>query len=269
MNVSAYLQRINYEGALEPNSETLRALHLAHLISVPFENLDVHLDRPIVLDLATLFDKIVTCGRGGFCYELNGLFASLLKNLGFAVTYLSASDARGNGVYGPDFDHLCLHVQSPDDPSTLWLADVGWGDTFRVPLRLDDTSEQKQGSHSYRIEIEDGFHLLWQGDDNGQWEPHYRFTLQEREYVDFAAMCRYHQTSPESLFVQKRICTRATTTGRITLDNARFVTTVHGHRDEQLVSDEDTYRKILKDQFGIDCDGFGPDISLHQAQKVD
>lgn len=257
MDVSAYLQRIKYTGDLKPDLKTLCALHLAHLQSVPFENLDVHLGRPITLDLTRLFDKIVRCRRGGFCYELNGLFASLLKHLGFVVTCLSASDARGNNEFGPDFDHLTLMVQEPDVPSTRWLADVGWGDTFREPLRLNDIGEQKQQQHVYRISIEDGYHLLWQRDDDGQWECQYRFTLQPRNYRDFADMCLYHQTSPESLFVQKRICTLATVEGRITLDNSRFITTVSGKRHEQLINDEATYQQILKERFGIAFDRVG------------
>lgn len=257
MNVSAYLQRIHYAGDLKPNFKTLFALHLAHLHSVPFENLDIHLGRPIALDLETLFDKIVTRRRGGFCYELNGLFASLLSNLGFVVTYLSASDALDNGEFGPEFDHLTLMVQEPSDANARWLVDVGWGDTFREPLRLNDFGEQKQRHHVYRISDEDGYYLLWQRNDNDQWERHYRFTLQPRNYMDFAEMCLYHQSSPESLFVQKRICTMATVDGRITLDNSRFITTVSGQRHEQLIGDEHTYQQILKDHFGIAIDGGG------------
>lgn len=90
MNVSAYPQRLNYAGPLEPTAGTLRSLHRAHLLAVPFENLDIHLGRPIVLDEAAFFHKIVERQRGGFCYELNGLFAALLRQLGFDVTLLSA-----------------------------------------------------------------------------------------------------------------------------------------------------------------------------------
>ena len=127
MDVSLYTRRIEYEGSLEPSFATLRALHLAHLRTVPFENLDIHLGRPIRLDRAALFDKIVKRRRGGFCYELNGLFASLLQRLGFIVTLLSASDAHANGTFGPEFDHLTLGVQCPENSSVsrLWPTLVG------------------------------------------------------------------------------------------------------------------------------------------------
>src|SRR5215213_6707253 len=135
MDVQAYLRRINYRGELAPTVATLRELHRAHLLAVPFENLDIHLGRAILLDQDALFDKIVTRRRGGFCYELNGLFALLLRELGFEVTLLSAGVARAGGGFGPEFDHLTLLVKVPSAeamalylPSASWLADVGFGD---------------------------------------------------------------------------------------------------------------------------------------------
>ena len=103
MDYSAYLQRINYDGPLTPSAETLRQLHLAHLLSVPFENLSIHWHEPIVLDDDALFEKIVRRRRGGFCYELNGLFAGLLRTLGFQVTMLSAEVANDEGEFGAAF----------------------------------------------------------------------------------------------------------------------------------------------------------------------
>ena len=113
MNSSAYLRRISYRGERAPTAATLEELHRAHLLAVPFENLDIHLGRPIVLEPDPLFDKIVTRRRGGFCYELNGLFVLLLRDLGFEVTLLAAGVARADGGFGPEFDHLTLLVRSP------------------------------------------------------------------------------------------------------------------------------------------------------------
>src|SRR5258706_8881452 len=118
MDITAYLNRIAHRGPIEPTGETLRALHLAHLLAVPFENLDIGLGRPIVLDQAALFDKIVVRRRGGFCYELNGLFAALLRALGFEVTMLSAGVGRAGGGFGPEFDHLTLLVTTDHRPPT-------------------------------------------------------------------------------------------------------------------------------------------------------
>src|SRR6266478_9803210 len=152
MKIKAYLQRINYTGSLDPSAETLRGLQLAHQRTVPFENLSIHAGELIVLDDQALFEKIVERGRGGFCYELNGLFAALLRALGFEVAMLSAQVANAEGIFGPDFDHMTLMVA----PADRWLVDVGFGDSFLEPLRLDEESTQG-GNHTYRIEREGEF----------------------------------------------------------------------------------------------------------------
>ncbi|PYX42331.1 MAG: acetyltransferase, partial [Acidobacteria bacterium] len=126
LDSKAYLARINYTGPTTPTAETLRALHLAHLYAVPFENLDIALKRPITCDQQRFLHKIVELHRGGFCYELNGAFAALLRELGFPTTLLSARVAREDGSASPEFDHMTLRVDL-DEP---WLADVGFGDSF-------------------------------------------------------------------------------------------------------------------------------------------
>src|SRR5215210_4041066 len=97
VDTKAYLRRIGYSGPLDPCAETLRGLHRAHMLSVPFENLDIHLERVIVLDEDKLLSKVVGQRRGGFCYELNGAFAALLRALGFDVTMLAAGVAGEGG----------------------------------------------------------------------------------------------------------------------------------------------------------------------------
>ena len=122
----SYFARIGHPApaagnALEPSLAPLRTLHQAHLFAVPFENLSIHYGQPIVLDDAALYDKIVTRRRGGFCYELNGLFAWLLRGLGYEVSLLSAEVARAAGGFNPPFDHLTLRVHGLDGAD--WLAD--------------------------------------------------------------------------------------------------------------------------------------------------
>jgi len=248
LDISAYLRRINYHGSLAPIAQTLRELHGAHLLSVPFENLSIHAGQPIVLADDALFDKIVERGRGGFCYELNGLFAALLRALGFDVAMLSAGVANAEGGYGPDFDHMTLMVVLGE----RWLVDVGFGDSFREPLLLDERGEQAQGARSYRI-VPDGAHLiLMRRDGGGDWKPQYRFTLQPHQYADYAEMCRYHQTSPQSHFTRARVCTRGMAGGRVTLSEMRLITTVEGgERREHVLADEREYAEALRELFGI------------------
>jgi len=126
MNIDAYLERINYTGSREPTAETLRALQVAHLKTVPFENLSIHAKEPIVLEDDALFAKIVERRRGGFCYEANGSFAALLRAMGFEVVMLAAGVTNRRGGFGPKFDHMTLMVTLAE----RWLADVGFGDSF-------------------------------------------------------------------------------------------------------------------------------------------
>src|SRR5918996_1064044 len=162
MDVNAYLERIDYRGPLAPSAETLRRLHVAHLLAVPFENLSIHAAEPVVLEDDSLFDKVVARRRGGFCYELNGLFAALLRALGFHVEMLSAAVARRDGGFGPEFDHMTLLVTLEE----RWLADVGFGDSFVEPLLLDERGEQAQGRHAYRV-TPDGDYLVMARRDLG------------------------------------------------------------------------------------------------------
>ncbi len=127
IDVSTYLQRMNFHGSTAPTVDTLRALHRAHLLAIPFENLDIHRNKPIVLDEAALFEKIVTHRRGGYCYELNGLLASLLRALGFDVTLFSSNVIHG-GIPA-EIDHLTLLIQLNE----RWVVDVGFGDSSRLP----------------------------------------------------------------------------------------------------------------------------------------
>src|SRR5580765_5290818 len=147
VDVPAYLARIRYTGLTTPTYETLRALHYAHLLAVPFENLDIALGRKIVLEEDAILHKIIHQRRGGFCYELNGAFAALLSALGFQTTLLSARVARDTGGESPEFDHLALRVDL-DQP---WLVDVGFGESFLEPLRLQTERNQIDPVGTFRL----------------------------------------------------------------------------------------------------------------------
>ena len=245
--IAPYLSRIGYSGPIVPTAETLRALHHAHLLAVPFENLDISLGRKIVVDEDAILRKVVELRRGGFCYELNSAFAALLRALGFEVTLLSARVARANGGEGQEFDHLALRVEL-EQP---WLADVGFGDSFVEPLRLVSDLEQQDPAGWFRLlEYGNRWHMQ-KKDTEGNWKPQYSFSLQPRSLQDFAGMCQYHQTSPDSSFTQKRICSRATSEGRITLADMKLIATRQGKREERVLTSRDEWMSILEDQFGI------------------
>ncbi|GLV55577.1 acetyltransferase [Dictyobacter sp. S3.2.2.5] len=253
MEIDAYLQRIKYQGTLEPTVQTLRGLHQSHMLTTPFENLSIHYNQPIVLQEALLYDKIVRHRRGGFCYELNGLFAWLLQQLGFQVQLLSAEVAGEGGCFSPAYDHLTLLL--PCLEGADWLVDVGFGDSFQLPLHLQEDIAQLGGDgRQYRLRTgvndERDYWFLQQLKDQ-QWTDQYRFTLQSHPLTDFVARCHYQQTSPESHFTRNRVCSLATTIGRITLSDLRFITTIHGERQERLLTSEEAYRSALYEYFGI------------------
>jgi N-hydroxyarylamine O-acetyltransferase len=226
------------------------------LRAVPFENLDIHLGRPIVLAEDALFDKIVRRRRGGFCYELNGLFAALLRDLEFDVTLLAAQFSRDVGQPAPETDHLVLAVRT-EDADQPWLADVGAGrDSFAVPLRTTTAAKQPQpaAGASFRLVPEGEGRRLMRRERGGPWEPGYHFTWQPRTLADFEEGSLFHQTSPHSHFPLKRVCTLLTRTGRVTLIERRLIATVNGTRQERELADETEYRAVLRQQFGITLD---------------
>ncbi|HEX5166755.1 MAG TPA: arylamine N-acetyltransferase [Thermomicrobiales bacterium] len=243
IDTDAYLARIGYSGPRSATIETLRDVHRAHLLAVPFENLDIHLGREIVLDETRLVTKIVGERRGGFCYELNGAFAALLRSLGFSVRLLSAGVRRDDGTFGPEFDHMLLHVDL-DEP---WLADVS---TFMEPIRLSDDM-QNDSRDVYQLDRSgEQFTLLRQEPDN-TWSARFRFSLTPWHLSDFAGMSHYHQTSPDSDFTQKRICTRLTPDGRVSLTDGRLIATRDGLRTETPIANEAQFADALLEHFGI------------------
>ena len=253
MDVKAYLKRINYRGSFATTAQTLRELQVAHLLTVPFENLSIHSAEPIILDDDALFEKIVVRRRGGFCYELNGLFAALLRELGFKVSMLSAGVAIARGIFGLDFAHMTLLVAvGNDEHAERWLADVGFGDSFREPLLLDSRQQQVQGGRAYKLLADEPYLILMQREGSNEWKDQYRFTLRSYSYADYAEMCHYQQTSPDSHFTKARICTRATPEGRITLSEMRLITTVDGTgKTERLLTNDAEYASVLKEHFGV------------------
>ena len=246
MDIDAYLTRIGYKGSREPTVDTLNQLHRAHLLAVPFENLDIHLGHAIGLSPASFFDKIVRRRRGGFCYELNGLFGWLLEQLGFAVVMLSARVYDGARP-GPEFDHLVLLVEAGEK----MIADVGFGDSFLEPLRLDSAVEVVQDGSAYRLTRSRADQILERRRESN-WEPQYVFSLTPRRLMEFSAMCERQQTSPDSHFTRKTVCSLATLDGRITLSNSRLITTAGGRRVERDIESVEEYRRLLATHFGID-----------------
>jgi len=240
MDVDAYLARIGAAKA-GPSLETLRELQARHIATVPFENLSVHLPEPVELTEDALFDKVVRRRRGGFCYELNGLFAMLLRELGFEVSLLSAR-VNGGGRLGPPFDHLTLRVELAEP----WLADVGFGRLSRYPLRIDAREPQPDPEGEFTIRDAPGgdFDVL----NNGELA--FRAERRPRELADFVPTCWWQATSPESHFTQGLLCSLSRPAGRITLTGDKLIETVDGKRVERVLVGEEIL-EAYRVRFGI------------------
>ena len=250
VQIEHYLERIRYHRAVRSDRESLIGLHIAQMLAVPFENLDIALGRRIHLDEDSIWSKLIVENRGGFCYELNGLFAMVLKQLGFEITYLNARVFGRDGKLGIDFDHLALLVRIPNQED-LWLADVGFGDSFVEPLNFNNAGEQVQSLRSYRLEKTDRGNIVWQKNYDGGWERLYFFELTPRRFpADYEGACLYHQTSPDSSFTRESIISLARSDGRISLENGWVIETRNGRREKRPISQEE-YPALLKDYFGI------------------
>jgi N-hydroxyarylamine O-acetyltransferase len=212
---------------------------------VPFENLDSHLGAVIDLAEPALYDKVVRRRRGGFCYELNGLFAALLRQLGYQVRLMSAR-VHGPAGLGPPYDHLALRV----DLAEPWLVDVGFGRFNRHPLRLEPGPEQADPHGVFRIAAaEHGDLDVWHDGAAA-----YLLERRPRELDDFAATCWYQQTSPASHFTRSPVCTLATVDGQVTLSGRKLIETAGDVRTERQLGSDDEVLDTYRTRFGIELD---------------
>lgn len=248
MNLEQYLNRINFRGVIKADLETLIELHQLHVLSIPFEDLDIHLNNPITLDLETLFEKIVSKNRGGFCYELNNLFYNLLVEIGFDCKIISSRIYDEENNLGPEFDHMSIIVKLKDQ----WLIDVGYGDLFIEPIRVKDNYIKKDRFKYYRInKIDANNYLLSESRDGKSFKRRYQFGLISRRVEEFNEQCGFKQYSENSYFVKNRICTLPTKNGRITLFNDKLIKRIDGIREEFQIQSESILYEILQSEFEI------------------
>ncbi len=247
LETTRYLRRIGVDGPIEVTLDGLAALQRAHLLAVPFENLDIVRGVPVGLDRRANFEKVVERGRGGYCYELNGLFSDLLISLGFDVRLLSARVATRNGGFGPPYDHLMLQVNLSAQP---YLVDVGFGDSFAAPLILQSGVEQLDRDARYMVLRLDGEWALCRT-GSGSWDTMLLFSLTSRKLADFEGRSLWTQNSADSHFVKKVICTRMTEDGRKTLSGDRMIVTRGGRKFETIVAPDDEQTARLAEDFGV------------------
>jgi N-hydroxyarylamine O-acetyltransferase len=249
MELEKYLDRIEINQIEKPSYLFLEKLQRHHLFSVPFENLDVIQGNDIVLNESRMYEKVVDRRRGGFCYELNGLFNWLLRKLHFSVSMASARVYEpANGRFGPEFDHMVLLVQL----EKTYLVDVGFGDSFRKPISLPKGGVEDI-SGKYRVKPPNSGQsvFLVQKQREKVWCPEYSFTIYPQKTSDFEEMCIFHQTSPDSPFTKGPFCTIATERGRVTLSENSLTITEGVTKRKIPVPSTKAYSRMLLEHFGI------------------
>ena len=255
MDINGYLRRINSSGILRNDLDTLRELQHKHVFAIPFETLDIHHQIPILLQVNSLYQKVIRDHRGGYCYELNVLFHHLLNLCGFDVSLVSGRLIHNSSRYGREFEHLALIVNLNGKD---WLVDVGYGDFSLAPLAIAAGEIQTDGRNFYQIidpVVVDGQPYIgvakWVASKQ-DFKIDYVFTLTPRSLSDFYEMNEFHQTSRESHFARSLICTMPTPEGRITLINNKLIRKENGKRQVRIIQGEDQRDQVLEKYFHMD-----------------
>jgi len=246
MNLDAYLKRIAYDGPLRRDFATLKALHRAHLRAIPYENLDIQFGRMVTPDPAAAFEKIVTRKRGGWCYEMNGLFGLVLQELGFAVTRSAGAvlrSERGDEAIG---NHLVLKVELE---AGVALADVGFGDGPIDPILV---AAGAFVSHGF------GFGLTQ--DENGWWRLHnhrgggaasFDFNLAPADEALLSERCWWLQTAADSPFVQNAVLQRHIAEGMWQMRGRVLRKTTPANQSDYVIGDAREYVSVLAEAFNL------------------
>jgi N-hydroxyarylamine O-acetyltransferase len=260
MNLKTYLQRIDYQGTLDPTLETLRTIHRQHLLTIPYENLDIYLGRRLELNEQAFFEKIVLEKRGGWCYEMNGLFAWALRELGFKVQYLSGAVNREKNGANAEGNHLVLLVKL-EQP---YLADVGFGDGMLEPLPLREGNYQ-QDFLTFQLSKDQlsKNHERWTFHNHPEGgAKSFDFTLSPHQLRDFANQCRTQQTSPNSGFVQGTVCQIFNHEGIVTLRGAVLKKVTRAGVERRVIDSDKEYEQVLRHVFGLEL----PEVSALYAK---
>jgi N-hydroxyarylamine O-acetyltransferase len=251
MELQSYLDRIGFTGPVQPDLATLHALHQAHLLAIPYENLDVQLGRPVTIARPQIYEKIIGRHRGGWCYEMNGLFGWALSEIGFRVTRATGAvrrDIMGDVMVG---NHLVLRV---DLDEGVYLADVGFGDGSRDPIRVEAGPFHSHGFH-FRLAKEEG---AWWRVFNHQFggAQTFDFMLDPADEKQLEERCHFLQTSEMSPFVQNAVCQRHTSTG-LTILRGRVLRrlTPEAITEERLLADADDFVSVLDEEFDLNIAG--------------
>lgn len=248
MRLRDYFERIGWSGATAPTPDTLGALLRAHNHNVPFENLDVQLGNTLTTKVEDAYDKIVNAGRGGWCYEQNGLFGWALSQIGFDVCRIAASVMRAHRGPTSHANHLTLLVSLPDDDAR-WLVDAGFGGSLLHPILLQEGTHYHAPFTIGLRQLDDTFWQFWEG--LGEDEFSFDFEAVPADERAMSVRCHYLQTSPESGFVQNLVCQLRRPDSHIVLRGRVFSMVSSEGKPKRVLNSADELVATLRDEFGL------------------
>ena len=249
-DIDAYIQRIKYEGEKLPAVDTLKSIHHSQLFTIPFENFDIQLGRGINLDPGAIFRKLVHKKRGGYCFELNGIFLMALNALGFSARALLARVHLTGTPTGRGHQIELITIQKEQ-----WIADVGFGgDTPRFPIPLIFNQPITHDGQTLRLVRDDLFGIILQSFKEEEWRDLYSFDLGYVCPADIDYGNHFTSTSSRSRFTFARVAALPVENGGITLLNNTLKKVVAGKEIVQELSGGQGYLEALKTNFGIELD---------------
>jgi N-hydroxyarylamine O-acetyltransferase len=254
-DLDAYLARVGEAGLKTggdghpPRLDDIAALMAAHMTAIPFENLDVLLGRGIRVDLESVFAKLVTGRRGGYCYEHGALFQAALQAMGVAVTAHSARVLLVAPKAASPRTHMFLTVV---DGGTTWVLDPGFGGPGPiVPVALVEGEEARHGRDVHRLVRRDGEWVL-EGLINGAMAPLWTSSLEPQFPVDFELANHYVSTFPGSPFVTRLMIRALTPDGRVSAMNRDVTVLRNGVAEKHQLADRTALRQLMAAYFGFD-----------------
>ncbi|MDR3390735.1 MAG: arylamine N-acetyltransferase [Sulfuriferula sp.] len=242
-----YLDRIGYQGDAKADIATVTEMMRCQLFTVPFENLDVQAGKVVSLIPEEIAEKIISRNRGGYCYEVNGLFAMALDALGIPYQFVAARPMF-YPVKRPK-THMAIVLTLNNE---AWLCDLGFGSYgIRAPMRLDLLNvEVRQDGDTFKLgKTDDGEYLL-QALVEGKWENQYAFNLSPQDWIDFVPANYLNSTHPDTIFVKKLLIVLHSQTGRTILFGDTLKTITNGHMEKRIVAPEDR-AAVLLSKFGL------------------
>ncbi|WP_363799155.1 arylamine N-acetyltransferase [Lysobacter firmicutimachus] len=250
-DLQLYLRRLGYAHAPAPSLQTLRELQRRHSAEFVFETVANLLHAPIPIDLPSLRRKLLHDGRGGYCYELNGLFLALLQQLGFRARGLTGRVLMG----GPEDavtarTHMVALVEIDGE---RYVADVGFGGMVPTgPLRLDETGEQATPHEPYRLERRGADRYLLRARVGEEWRAMYVFDLAPQEYIDYVVGNWYVSAHPQSPFRDQLFVARTGPGWRKTLNDGSYAIHRLGQPSERReLAGADEVIAVLREEFGL------------------